>query len=157
MSTTLLALKAIENGEITLVCTRRGELGALLSKPFGMFYILTMQDAVLRRPGDENTRIPHFFYIDEFPDFVNKETETCFTLFRKYRCAMTIAIQNLSQLERTASMKFYKEVVTSNSKTVAVFGDTNKEDSEYWSKAFGRFEYWDISNTVDKTPLGNIN
>ena len=44
---------------------------------------------------------------------------------------MTIAIQNLSQLERTESMKFYKQVVTSNSKTVAVFGDTNREDSEY--------------------------
>jgi len=149
--------RVLAEGHCVTVCTRRGELGALLSKPFGMFYILTMQDAVLRRPGDENTRIPHFFYIDEFPDFVNKETETCFTLFRKYRCSMTIAIQNLSQLERTQSMKFYKEVVTSNSKTVAVFGDTNKEDSEYWSNAFGRFEYWDISNSVDKTPLGNIN
>lgn len=148
--------RVLAEGLCVTVCTRRGELGALLSKPFGMFYILTMQDAVLRRPGDENTRIPHFFYIDEFPDFVNKETETCFTLFRKYRCAMTIAIQNLSQLERTQSMKFYKEVVTSNSKTVAVFGDTNKEDSEYWAKSFGKFEYWDISNTIDKTPLGNI-
>jgi len=148
--------RVLAQGLCVTVCTRRGELGALLSKPFGMFYILTMQDAVLRRPGDENTRIPHFFYIDEFPDFVNKETETCFTLFRKYRCAMTIAIQNLSQLERTKSMKFYKEVVTSNSKTVAVFGDTNKEDSDYWSKAFGRFEYWNITNSLDKTPLGNI-
>ena len=96
-----------------------------------------MQDAVLRRPGEENTRIPHFMYIDEFPDFVNKETETCFTLFRKYRCAMIIAIQNLSQLERVKSMKFYKQVVLSNCKTVLIFGDTNKEDSEYWSKAFG--------------------
>ena len=148
--------RVLAEGLCVTVCTRRGELGALLSKPFGMFYILTMQDAVLRRPGDENTRIPHFFYIDEFPDFVNKETETCFTLFRKYRCAMTIAIQNLSQLERTKSMKFYKEVVTSNSKTVAVFGDTNKEDSDYWSKSFGRFEYWNITNTLDKTPLANI-
>ena len=148
--------RVLAEGLCVTVCTRRGELGALLSKPFGMFYILTMQDAVLRRPGDENTRIPHFFYIDEFPDFVNKETETCFTLFRKYRCAMTIAIQNLSQLERTKSMKFYKEVVTSNSKTVAVFGDTNKEDSDYWSKSFGRFEYWNITNSIDKTPLGNI-
>jgi hypothetical protein len=148
--------RVLAEGLCVTVCTRRGELGALLSKPFGMFYILTMQDAVLRRPGDENTRIPHFFYIDQFPDFVNKETETCFTLFRKYRCAMTIAIQNLSQLERTKSMKFYKEVVTSNSKTVAVFGDTNKEDSDYWSKSFGRFEYWNITNTLDKTPLANL-
>ena len=148
--------RVLAEGHCVSVCTRRGELGALLSKPFGMFYILTMQDAVLRRPGDENTRLPHFMYIDEFPDFVNKETETCFTLFRKYRCSMTIAIQNLSQLERTKSMKFYKEVITSNSKTVLIFGDTNTEDSAYWSKAFGRFEYWDIGNSLEVTPLGNV-
>jgi len=148
--------RVLAEGACVSVCTRRGELGGLLSKPFGMFYILTMQDAVLRRPGDENSRIPHFMYIDEFPDFVNKETETCFTLFRKYRCGMTIAIQNLSQLERTESMKFYKQVVTSNSKTVAVFGDTNKEDSEYWSKTFGKHEYWDIGSGWDRKPLFNV-
>jgi len=148
--------RVLAEGHCVSVCTRRGELGALLSKPFGMFYILTMQDAVLRRPGDENTRIPHFMYIDEFPDFVNKETETCFTLFRKYRCGMTIAIQNLSQLERTKSMEFYKEVITSNSKTVLIFGDTNTEDSNYWSQAFGKHEYWDIGNSLEVTPLGNV-
>ena len=148
--------KVLAEGGCVSVCTRRGELGGLLSKPFGMFYILTMQDAVLRRPGDENTRIPHFLYIDEFPDFVNKETETCFTLFRKYRCGMTIAIQNLSQLERSQSMKFYKQVVTSNSKTVAVFGDTNKEDSEYWSTYFGKHEYWDLGSSWDRKPLFNV-
>jgi len=148
--------RVLAEGHCVSVCTRRGELGALLSKPFGMFYILTMQDAVLRRPGDENTRIPHFMYIDEFPDFVNKETETCFTLFRKYRCSMTIAIQNLSQLERTKSMRFYKEVITSNSKTVIIFGDTNREDSDYWSKAFGKFEYWDIGNSLEVTPMANV-
>ena len=148
--------RVLAEGACVSVCTRRGELGGILSKPFGMFYILTMQDAVLRRPGDENTRIPHFMYIDEFPDFVNKETETCFTLFRKYRCGMTIAIQNLSQLERTKSMKFYKQVVTSNSKTVAIFGDTNKEDSEYWSKHFGRYEYWDISSGWSSETIRNV-
>lgn len=148
--------RVLAEGACVSVCTRRGEIGGLLAKPFGMFYILTMQDAVLRRPGDENTRIPHFMYIDEFPDFVNKETETCFTLFRKYRCGMTIAIQNLSQLERTKSMKFYKQVVTSNSKTVAIFGDTNKEDSEYWSKAFGRHEYWDLTSGWSAQTIRNV-
>lgn len=148
--------EVLSTGGCVSVCSRRGELGALLSKPFGMFYILTMQDAVLRRPGDENTRIPHFMYIDEFPDFVNKETETCFTLFRKYRCGMTIAIQNLSQLERSKSMKFYKQVVTSNSRTQAVFGDTNWEDSEYWAEAFGKYEYWDIGSGETVKPLENV-
>lgn len=146
----------LREGQCVAVCTRRGELGALLSKPFGMFFILSLQDAVLRRPGNENTRIPHFLYIDEFPDFVNKETETCFTLFRKYRCAMIVAIQNLSQLARTESMKFYRQVVVSNTKTQLVFGDTNVEDSNYWSKVFGRREVMNVGNSTEVTPLSQV-
>lgn len=145
----------LATGKVVTCCTRRGQLGSLLAKPFGMFFILSMQDAVLRRPGNEKTRIPHFLYIDEFPDFVNKETETCFTLFRKYRCGMIIAIQNLSQLERVKSMKFYKQVVVSNTKTQLIFGDTNVEDSAYWQEAFGMYEYWDKSNSLSVTPMGN--
>lgn len=145
--------EVLRTGQCVSVCTRRGELGALLSKPFGMFFILSMQAAVLRRPGTENTRIPHFLYIDEFPDFVNKETETCFTLFRKYRCAMIVAIQNLSQLSRTSSMKFYRQVVVSNTKTQLVFGDTNVEDSQYWSDVYGRREVLKVGNSLALTPM----
>jgi hypothetical protein len=148
--------KVLANGECVAVCTRRGELGALLSRPFGMFFILSMQDAVLRRPGNEKTRIPHFLYIDEFPDFVNKETETCFTLFRKYRCGMIVAIQNLSQLARTKNMAYYRQVVVSNSRTHLVYGNTNVEDSEYWSKVFGRREYLNLTNSLSTTPLSQI-
>ena len=148
--------EVLAKGQCVAVCTRRGELGSLLAKPFGMFYILSMQDAVLRRPGNENTRIPHFLYIDEFPDFVNKETETCFTLFRKYRCAMIVAIQNLSQLARTESMKFYKQVVVSNTKTHLIFGDTNVEDSAYWSESFGKREVLNVGNSLKTTPMAQI-
>ena len=145
--------EVLRAGQCVSVCTRRGELGALLSKPFGMFFILSMQAAVLRRPGTENTRIPHFLYIDEFPDFVNKETETCFTLFRKYRCAMIVAIQNLSQLARTKSMNFYKQVVVSNTKTQLVFGDTNVEDSAYWSDVYGKRVVLKVGNSIGITPM----
>lgn len=128
----------LANGKCLTVCSRRGPLGSILSKAFGMFFILAFQDAVLRRPGSEKTRTPFFLYIDEFPDFVNKETETCFTLFRKYRCGLIVAIQNLSQLERSKSMAYYKKVVIANTKTQLIFGDTNVEDSEYWAEAFGK-------------------
>jgi len=148
--------KVLANGECVSVCTRSGELGALLSKPLGMFFILSMQEAVLKRPGNEKTRTPHFLYIDEFPYFVNKETETCFTLFRKYRCGMIVAIQNLSQLARNESMKFYKQVVVSNSRTHLVFGNTNVEDSDYWSAVFGRREVMNLSNTLTTTPLSQV-
>lgn len=138
-----------KKGKCFTVCTRRGPMGSLLSKAFGMFFILTFQDSALRRPGSEKTRKPFFLYIDEFPDFVNKETETCFTLFRKYRVAMIVAIQNLSQLERSTSMAFYKKVLLANTKTQLVFGDTNVEDSEYWSEAFGDELAWTSSNSPD--------
>jgi len=134
--------KALANGEIITLCSQKGTLANILSKAFGMFFILAFQYAVLRRPGTEDNRVPHFLYIDEFPDYLNKETETCFTQFRKYRCGMVVSIQNLSQLERTASMKYYKDVVLTNTKTQVIFGDTNYSDSEYWSNEFGINEKW---------------
>ncbi|MGE5473685.1 MAG: type IV secretory system conjugative DNA transfer family protein [Ignavibacteriales bacterium] len=137
----------LSSGKALAVTTRRGPMGSILSKAFGMFFILAFQDAVLRRPGSENTRIPFFIYIDEFPDFVNKETETCFTLFRKYRCGLIVAIQNLSQLERTKSMRYYKQVVLANTKTQIIFGDTNVEDTEYWADAFGKDIIWSLNNS----------
>lgn len=40
----------LEKGEIVFLCTRRGDLGANVHKTFGLFFILLMQNAVLRRP-----------------------------------------------------------------------------------------------------------
>ena len=66
---------------------------------------------------------------------------------------MIVAIQNLSQLARTEAMKYYKQVVVSNTKTQLVFGDTNVEDSEYWSAVFGRREILDYKYSMSVTPV----
>ena len=60
-----------------------------------------------------------------------------FTLFRKYRCGVTVAIQNLSQLEKSGH-SYYRQTVLANTKTQIVFGDTVPEDSRYWNEAFGK-------------------
>ena len=70
--------KMLANGDITFVCTRRGDLGASSHKAFGLFFLISMQNAVLRRPGSEKSRVPNFLYIDEFPDFICKATEPIF-------------------------------------------------------------------------------
>ncbi|MEG2348308.1 MAG: TraM recognition domain-containing protein [Clostridia bacterium] len=142
--------KALDNGNIITACSRKGELGIIQSKAFGMFFILQFQDAVLRRKGNENSRTPHFLYIDEFPEYITKDMEVLFTLFRKYRCGVTIAIQNLSQLEKSGK-DYYRQVVLANTKTQIVFGDTVPEDSEYWEKAFGKEKKPDETNTFDLT------
>ncbi len=128
--------KALENGQIITACSRKGELGIIQSKAFGMFFILQLQDAVLRRSGCEDSRVPHFLYIDEFPEYINKDMDVMFTLFRKYRCGVTIAVQNLSQLEKSGK-SYYRQTVLANTKTKIIFGDTVPEDSKYWQEALG--------------------
>ncbi len=129
--------KALANGSIITACSRKGELGIIQAKAFGMFFILQFQDAVLRRKGNEDSRTPHFLYIDEFPEYITKDMEVMFTLFRKYRCGVTVAIQNLSQLEKSGHT-YYRQTVLANTKTQIVFGDTVPEDSNYWNQAFGK-------------------
>ncbi len=140
---------ALANGSVITACSRKGDLGIIQAKAFGMFFILQFQDAVLRRKGNEDSRVPHFLYIDEFPEYITKDMDVMFTLFRKYRCGVTVAIQNLSQLEKSGH-SYYKQTVLANTKTQIVFGDTVPEDTDYWFKAFG------MEKKVDKSVDYNL-
>ena len=137
--------KALENGEITLICTRRGDLGASVNKAFGLFTLLLMQHSIISRPGTEKTRIPHFLYIDEFPPFVCKATEDFFTLFRKYRVGLIISAQNLSQFgtnNQLTNQQSYRQTILANCTTKIVFGNNTPEDNEWWEKEFGEKKDW---------------
>lgn len=133
--------KALSNGDVTFVCTRRGDLGASAHKAFGLFFILLMQQSVLSRPGNEKTRIPHFLYIDEFPPFVCKATEDIFTLYRKYRVGTIISSQNLSQFGIKNDYNF-RQTLLANCTTKVVFGNNTPEDNEWWEKEFGDKRRW---------------
>ncbi len=144
--------KILQNGELTLVCTRRGNLGATANKAFGLFFLLIMQYSVLRRPGNEKTRIPHFLYIDEFPDFICKATESIFTLYRKYRVGTIISAQNLGQLGDEKSK--LRQTILANCSSKFVFGNNTPEDNEWWSKELGDKREWTFGNDY-KTDKGN--
>lgn len=139
--------KILEEGEIVFLCTRRGDLGASVHKTFGLFFILLMQNAVLRRPGNESTRIPHFLYIDEFPEFISKQTEPIFTLYRKYKVGTTISSQTLAQLGDVNAK--YRQTIVSNCINKLVFGNNSIEENEWWSKEMGNVRYWKFGNTYD--------
>ena len=138
---------ALANGDVTLLCTRRGDLGASTHKAFGLFFILSMQYAVLRRPGNENSRIPHFLYIDEFPDFICAPTEAIFTLYRKYRVGTVISAQNLDQLN--VEHKKYRNTIIANCGNKIVFGNNTPEDNEWWSKEIGEEKKWQMNYSMD--------
>ena len=142
--------KVLANGEITLVCTRRGDLGASVHTAFGLFFLLLMQYSVLRRPGTEKTRIPHFLYIDEFPDFVTHATTNMFTLYRKYKIGITISAQNIRQLgEQSRDRDKNQETILANCANKFVFGNNSPEDNEWWEKELGEKREWDFTYSYD--------
>ena len=138
---------ALANGDVTLMCTRRGDLGAAMHKAFGLFFILSMQYAVLRRPGNENTRIPHFLYIDEFPDFICSQTEAIFTMYRKYRVGTVVSTQTLDQLN--VENKKYRNTIIANCANKIVFGNNTPEDNEWWSQELGTEKKWQFKYNMD--------
>ena len=106
-----------------------------------------MQYAVLRRPGTESTRIPHFLYIDEFPDFICDSTEAIFTMYRKYRVGTVISAQNLDQLN--VENKKFRNTIIANCVHKIVFGNNTPEDNEWWSKEIGEEKKWTFNQTYD--------
>ncbi len=141
--------KSLAEGKIIFICTRRGDLGAAGHKAFGLFYLISMQDAVLRRPGITDTRIPHFLYVDEFADFVGRAVEPMFTLYRKFKVGCTISIQSISQLELHGQKENYKSLVLSNCANKIFTGSAEYSECEYWCNEFGTHREWTYSNSID--------
>lgn len=141
--------KSLANGDITFVCTRRGDLGASSHKAFGLFFLISMQNAVLRRPGSEKSRVPNFLYIDEFPDFICKATEPIFTMYRKYKIGTTISAQNLAQLEVSDSKENFKQTILSNCANKIFTGGASIEELEWWGSEFGQKREWSMQNSID--------
>ena len=140
--------KALANGEVTLVCTRRGDLGATAHKAFGLFFLLLMQYSILTRPGNEKTRIPHFLYIDEFPDFMCRATAPIFTLYRKYRVGAIISAQGLSQFG-AAGKDNYRQIILGNCSTKILFGGNTPEENKWWEEEFGKHREWQWSDSYN--------
>ncbi|MBR1802498.1 MAG: type IV secretory system conjugative DNA transfer family protein [Clostridia bacterium] len=147
----------LKEGQITLVCTRRGDLGEKAHRAFGLFFILLMQQSILSRPGNDNNRIPHFLYIDDFPTYICPATEPIYTLYRKYKVATVLDSQNLAQLDGQMNLAYnnhhFKETILSNCVNKFIFGNATPEDVEWWQTAMQDKREWKFGNTYnsDKT------
>ena len=140
----------LKNGDVTFICTRRGDSGKIAHKAFGLFFLLSMQNAVLRRDGNEKSRIPHFLYIDEFPDFLSKDTETMFTMYRKYRVATTISAQSISQFSPNADKDNFNSVVLANcGSKIFTGGAAPINELQWWSSEIGTWKQWQFKQDFD--------
>ena len=149
--------ETLANGDFIFVCTRRGDSGKFASTAFGLFFILSMQNAVLRRPGNEKTRIPHYLYIDEFPDYVTKDTEAIFTMYRKYCVGTTISAQSISMFgtsgvtnvsigniesDNITMNKFNSTILSNCSSKVFTGGAAPIDELQWWQKEIGQWKQW---------------
>lgn len=141
----------LANGEVTFVCTRRGDLGTSGNKAFGLFFLLSMQNSVLSRPGFEASRIPHFLYMDEFPPFICRATNSIFTMYRKYKVGIVISSQSLAQLGKEGSSN--RSVILANCRNKVFTGGTTPEEAEWWWKEFNQRRRWKYSLDLE-TPGG---
>ncbi|WP_113675908.1 TraM recognition domain-containing protein [Vallitalea guaymasensis] len=130
--------KTLANGEVTVCNIELGELGPTDSPAFGLFYSVSFINAVLRRPGDEWSRLPHFCYIDEFPVIVSPAFESCFSLFRKFKVSMNVALQTLDQLKKSPFTQYLKGVLMNNCGHHIVFGRANLTEMKEYSELAGK-------------------
>ncbi|WP_459195648.1 type IV secretory system conjugative DNA transfer family protein [Wukongibacter baidiensis] len=129
--------RALKDGEITVCNIELGDLGPVNSPAFGLFFSISYLNAVLRRPGDEWSRPPHFCYIDELPIIISPSLEACFTLFRKFRVAMFVALQTMDQFNKNPFLQYLKGIIINSCGHHIVFGRANVDDMNLFSTLGG--------------------
>lgn len=129
--------QALANGEITVV-NYALELGKSVSSAFGLFYLLSLSKAVLRRPGTESTRTLHMIYIDELSFLLHPSLEEFFSIFRQYKVGNFVAFQTLDQMDKNETTKYLKGVFLGNCAHQIVFGRVSPTEMKIYETMGGK-------------------
>src|SRR5699024_7872864 len=100
-----------------------------------------LQNATFRRPGTEDTRVPHFLIVDEYSRYINPDVEIFLSLAAEYRVAGIFAVQSLSQLEVESgkySARAIKNSIITNARNKIVFGGVAMNDAMEFAEMFGK-------------------
>ena len=146
--------KMLAEGQITVVNYSQ-EMGDRDATALGLFFALSFNNACLRRPGTEDTRIPHFYIIDEFPVLLHPQFEKCVTLFRKYRVASCFAIQTLDQMERTDMTHYLSGVLQGNCAHQILYGRVNATEMKLYTELGGTESVATTQETISQTALSS--
>lgn len=130
----------MEKGGILAINTSLGRLSKS-GDAFGMFASMNIQQATYRRGGTENTRVPHYFIIDEASRYINPDTERFLSVAPEYRVASLFAIQSLGQLEvesGTLSARAVKKAFLTSTRNKIVFGGLSSDDAKEVAEEMGQ-------------------
>ncbi|WP_375337639.1 type IV secretory system conjugative DNA transfer family protein [Domibacillus sp. PGB-M46] len=129
-----------EEGGVLAVNTALGKLRKA-GDAFGQFIIMHLQNGTFRRPGTEQTRIPHFLIVDEYNRFINPDVEMFLSLAAEYRVSGIFAMQSLGQLEVEAGKigpKAMKQAILTSCRNKITFGGLSAGDAKEFAEEFGR-------------------
>ena len=133
----------LDSGKIFLAKLSQGQIGRENSFLLGSLFVAKFQQtAMSRQRMAYEARRDYWLYIDEFHNFITPSMAEILTGARKCRLGLTLAHQELRQLQRDAEVA---GAVMSNTHTRVVFrvGD---EDARKLGEGFGYFEAKDLQN-----------
>ena len=122
----------LKNKKIVLLKLSQGLIGEQNSYLLGSLFLAKFNQAALSRQSqNRNERSPYMLYLDEFQNFITPSIERILSGARKYGLGLTIAHQELGQIQNTSLLNS----VLSNPKTRICFrlggNDAKKLESEF--------------------------
>ena len=103
--------------------------------------IMHLQNGTFRRPGTEDTRIPHFLIVDEYSRYINPDVEIFLSLAAEYKVAGIFATQSLGQLEIESGNpgpKAMKQAILTSCRNKICFGGISAQDAQDFADEFGK-------------------
>ncbi len=123
--------KAMDEGKILILNLSKGRIGEDASRLLGALLITKLQLAVMSRVDTpEEKRRDFFLYVDEFQNFATESFTNILSEARKYRLALTLAHQYITQMEEEV-----RDAVFGNVGTIISFR-VGAEDAEWLEREF---------------------
>jgi len=145
--------EALRKCEVTVINTAI-ERGSQQSTMLGLTILLNLSLAVKRRPKDK--RPYHFVYVDEASQYMHAVYEDMYALFRQYNVAITIAMQSISQMEKSKATAYLKNVIM-GAGTQIVFGRVSAEEMKIYSELAGTVTEDTVQKTESSTSILEAN
>ncbi|MFH0821098.1 MAG: DUF87 domain-containing protein, partial [Candidatus Peregrinibacteria bacterium] len=149
--------KVMDEGKILLCNLSKGKMGDLNAQLLGMVMVSKLQmGAMSRVDTPEHERKDFYLYVDEFQNFVTESFASILSEARKYRLALVIAHQYISQITQMSGGGKGKH--EDNTIRDAVFGNVGSmmcfkigaQDAEYMAKEFAPvFSEQDLINIAN--------
>lgn len=145
--------EALRKCEVTVINTAI-ERGSQESTMLGLTILLNLSLAVKRRPKDK--RPYHFVYVDEASQYMHVVYEDMYELFRQYNVAITLAMQSISQMEKSKATAYLKNVIM-GAGTQIVFGRVSAEEMKIYSELAGTVTEDMVQKTESSTSIFETN